>query len=360
MPSYYRGGRLQVSVSGGEYYKVNCPFCGDTRKRLQFNYLWGTLDQRTRRRLLHLVICFNEDCLRNRARQLELWDRLCAVNTPIRRRARCVQPIATTRAPVPVRPPRLWDLNEPLPPEGNRPCGQRIAEAAAREYLAGRGFDPDELDERWGVWFARSSYVPRPAFRDRLVIPVYTLGPGGQSSGGQSPIVLAGWQARLVGEPTGDEPKYLTMAGMRKSALLYGLPQAVETVGPLVVCEGVSDVWRLGINSVAVFGNTVSDQQRGLLLAHFANRPIVILFDRESTPEAEEKTRAKAQTAASRLRRARSVKGDSSPVVIASPPEGRKDVGECSFEEAWTCVAAALRRTPSSLIVEVSEGLTGS
>ena len=291
-PSYYRGGRLQVNVSGGEYYKVNCPFCGDTRKCLQFNYLWGTLDPRTKRRLLHVVHCFNEDCVSDRARQLELRDRLYALNPVVRRPPRRRPSVAQTSALPRARPPQEWDLNEPLPPEGNRPCGHRIQFEEARAYLAERNFDPDELDERWGVWYARSSNIPSPAFRHRLVVPIYTLAPGGSSANGERPVVLAGWQARLVGEPTGEEPKYLTMAGMRKSAVLYGLPQAVKTAGPVVVCEGVSDVWRLGTNAVAVLGSTVSDEQRARSLAHFAHRPIVILFDRELSPAAQEKTRA--------------------------------------------------------------------
>ena len=48
--------RLNVKVDGGEYYKViNCPFCGDKRRRLHFNHLCGTHDDKTGRPIRAVV-----------------------------------------------------------------------------------------------------------------------------------------------------------------------------------------------------------------------------------------------------------------------------------------------------------------
>ena len=356
-PDYSRRGRMQVSVTGGEFYKVCCPFCGDTRMRLFFSCLWGTEDQRTRRELLHVVHCFNEDCVHNRARQLELRDRIfpfkdCVRLPPSKPRASQTTPAKAVTAQ------GTWDLDVPLLPEGYREGANRISSPEAREYLAQRNFDAGELERRWGVWYCERSSIPRPRIRNRLVIPVYRLESDWESPSGGNRIELAGWQARLIGEPTDDEPKYMTMAGMRKSTLLYGLPQAVETSGPIVVCEGVTDVWRLRTNAVAIFGNTISDEQRRSLVAEFRNRPLVVLFDRESTAAAEQKTLLKALHTVESLKFLRDSNSDDFPVVLATPPPGRKDVGECTFEEAWTCVAKPIGQRPSRLIAEISETLS--
>ena len=44
---------------------------------------------------------------------------------------------------------------------------------------------------------------------------------------------------------------------------------------------------------------------------------------------------------------------DSSRVVIASPPAGREDIGDCRFKEAWRQVADALGVRLSKLLRQV-------
>src|SRR5579862_7193886 len=74
MPDYvHRKGRLKAHVSSwGETYKVNCPFCSDTRGRLYISHRWGVRDPRTGDDLLHLAFCHNEECLRTREAQKQL------------------------------------------------------------------------------------------------------------------------------------------------------------------------------------------------------------------------------------------------------------------------------------------------
>ena len=57
-------------VSNGEYYRVNCPFCNDTRFRLYINHRWFEHK--------HMANCFNESCTsgelgKMRLDQLYLW-----------------------------------------------------------------------------------------------------------------------------------------------------------------------------------------------------------------------------------------------------------------------------------------------
>ncbi len=111
-----------------------------------------------------------------------------------------------------------------------------------------------------------------------MLIPISRL--QAQFSGSvNSPLVTAGWQARCIGETTDQAPKYLFPRGFQKSKLLYGLPHALRTQGPVVLCEGPTDVWRYGPGAMATFGLHLSRDQRLLLIHHFAGRPIVILPD---------------------------------------------------------------------------------
>ena len=78
MVSYYTqdaltGKTIQNISSSGEYYRVNCPYCFDLRKRLYVNHMWGYPDPETGSLNLHLCHCFNEDCLRMQERRRWLY-----------------------------------------------------------------------------------------------------------------------------------------------------------------------------------------------------------------------------------------------------------------------------------------------
>ena len=60
------GGKRRFHPSeSGEYYRVSCPFCSDTRQRLYVNHRWGTRDEKTGGRFRWAARCFNEHCLRD-------------------------------------------------------------------------------------------------------------------------------------------------------------------------------------------------------------------------------------------------------------------------------------------------------
>jgi DNA primase len=122
---------------------------------------------------------------------------------------------------------------------------------------------------------------------------------------------------------------------MRKSQLLYGLPVAVQSTGPIVVVEGPTDVWRLETNAVALFGKDLSIAQQQLLDQHFRGRPVVLFLDRDARDKSLEIRR--------RLRSG-SLGASGRPIVIAEPPPGRDDVGDCTHEEAWHQINRALER----------------
>jgi hypothetical protein len=213
--------------------------------------------------------------------------------------------------------------------------------AQAGDYLRQRDFDPGELWRRWRVCYCEGDAQAEPRIKQRIVVPVYSFP---QVSVTDDEPILAGWQARVIREAPKGVPKYLTAKGMRKSALVYGLTAAADTDGPVVICEGVTDVWRLRTNAVAIFGKDMSLRQQHLILEEFADRPLVMFLDEDA--------REKAVKARNALVEARKRVGDKAPVVIARLPEGRSDVGECACDEAWDQVAAALKCSRKELGVD--------
>lgn len=74
------GGRIRIKIEAtrGEYYRANCPFCRDTRKRLWISYLWGEMDPKTGKKMMHLATCFNEECIDCWERQERLYELIYA------------------------------------------------------------------------------------------------------------------------------------------------------------------------------------------------------------------------------------------------------------------------------------------
>lgn len=307
----------------GEQYQVNCPFCGDTRRRLNISYCYGVTDKKTRSPNRHLFHCFNEKCHQDRANWQQLYDRLdqagyrpgqATISAPLANTSNSADsPIARPIA-LPARfiPLHLLDL-----------------EHAAVQYVVSRGFDPLELSAIWGVGYCHSDPDSIPPLEERLVIPIYSLrrsfGLPGEDSNQACPV-LTGWQARALDKDT--LPKYLTAQGFQKSSVLYGLPQALATRGPVYLCEGATDCWAIGPGAVALLGKTISPAQISLLERYFRPRPIVILLDRDACQDA--------------LEISAKLRGRLPHYAVVELPEGGDDPGECTREEILECAARAL------------------
>lgn len=76
MPEYdARTGKPRLKfriIEWGESYRVNCPFCTNMRHRLYVSHRWAVDDRETRDDNMHLVKCFNDDCVSNRESQKQL------------------------------------------------------------------------------------------------------------------------------------------------------------------------------------------------------------------------------------------------------------------------------------------------
>lgn len=316
----------------GQEFHLDCPFCGDQHGRMRVNHTYDPLHAP------HRWYCFNESChlkpeLRQRLSDLliQAWrgaksavsegGLLLTLLSNAEHDAEC------TDSGVGV-----------LMPDNYLPLDQLPHDHHARLYLESRGFDPDHLSLNWLVGYSVGSSRPSPGFRDRLVIPFF-------SCGTVSVPVLVGWQARSVfvspnkcdADP---HSKYLTMAGMPKSRLLYSSPAGILHSDRVVVTEGVTDAWRCGEDAVAVFGKMASARQVQLIIeAARGRQAIVIAFDSDAEREAQKLT-AKLQSILSQ-------RGLAVDVMRCHPPTGRKDFGECTAEEAQLALDAACRASPA-------------
>jgi hypothetical protein len=251
-----------------------------------------------------------------------------------------------------------------LPRRYNWPLNTLSPSEPAVSYLTSQGFDPDEIATCWGV-----SYWEQPDWPHtfpRLLIPIY--GKRACSHRQKEPHlaepVLLGWVARALGPLPPGYPEVLSCEYMRKSHIVYGrsgplaFPESrympredprwkalcerftKPLYLPTIIVEEPEDVWRLGGFARAVFGSELSGFQAQVLWHTEGRCPLVVFFNRGP--------RAAAEVAVQMLWQKRpSERGIVNPndwIVLAELPDGRDAVRQCTPEEAWDRVFAAMRR----------------
>lgn len=253
-------------VSGGEDYKVCCPFCGDTRFRLEISHRWNTVDPVTGAKFgRHLMRCYNDGCDAN-------------LDAPAADKVLCQEELVARLSPYVARTLGLRTvvakpkkLTETRLPGKCVPLTQLPEEHAALQYLRSRGFEPSWLEQTFRLVFCLDD--PNENVAGRIIIPVYRENK------------LVGWQARYVGEPPADYiPKYYTMPGLPKRQVLYNYDVAKHARFGVLV-EGVTDVWRVSGQGVAILGSTMSNQQIALAKAAWGETGVGLLLDPEMAEE---------------------------------------------------------------------------
>jgi len=316
--------RLRVT-DPGEYYVVSCPFCRDTGKHLYINHCWGVRDSENGRRNLWLAHCFLNECLRDWEKRKALADMLCAYDLRSRSGLVVVEHRPPTEPLIRHNLPSDYLQLKEFPPNWN-----------ACRYVRSRGFSPRELSDVWKIGYSLQAYRGQP----RLVIPIYACFMSFDDLDELEQIKdiwgLATFQSRALCDA--DEPKYYFMPGSRKSQLLYGINRVPRSGdSPIVVCEGVTDVWRFGPGAVAIFGKSISEEQCKLLRTFFPGRDIVVMLDPDAASE--------AQVVAQRIEEVleRDLRSGIEPgwVYVAHLP-GDNDPGDSTQEELQKVVRAAL------------------
>ena len=148
------------------------------------------------------------------------------------------------------------------------PSGVTDLTSSHKQYLRGRGFDPDQLEREWGlVSTGPISQLDEISYKHRIIAPIYWNGE------------RVSFQGR---DATGKHPKkYMTCPKDRElihhKEILYGKQSEWGSTG--ICVEGITDVWRLGTASFATFGIKYTPKQLRLVAKSFTR--VFILFDPE-------------------------------------------------------------------------------
>jgi hypothetical protein len=249
-------------VQGGEYYRVCCPYCADTRHRLYVSHMWGRKDE-DGTPLTFLAVCYNENCLSDDGNRKDFSQRL--------KFGRAITDAEISRGIVIPEDERVFEWPGPVTRIDLLPDDHD-----AVVYVRGRGFDPGVLGRYYGVAYCRNSVYFHAI--NRLIIPVYADG------------VMKGWQARYVGElPWKNKdkqdrlpPKYYTCPRMKRAKLIGNFDNA-RKYKTVVLVEGWFDVFATGPWSGCIFGNFTSQWQQGMLIesARETGQSVVLMLDPE-------------------------------------------------------------------------------
>jgi hypothetical protein len=253
-------------LSAGDYYRVNCPFCRDTRQRLWINHMYA-MQGPDGQRMTHLAHCYNESCLERPGRRRELAERLLGFQNVNNRGSLGMYVEQGIRDDTPAGPSRLpgecvrlLDLAPSHPARHYMQHKRRYTEQDIFHYDLRYCIRPD-VNPAW-----RMAY-------NRIIFPVYFNN------------VLVGWQARYPDDVDWKAlglVKYFTQPGMHKGRLLYNLDRA-RTKPFVVISEGVTDVRPLGDYGVALLGKSLSVGQRSLLYQVWPTGPILFLLDPDAS-----------------------------------------------------------------------------
>lgn len=169
-----------------------------------------------------------------------------------------------------------------------------------RNYLLGRGFDPDMLVRYWRL---RGIGVVPSRLAWRIFIPIYYRGD------------VISWTTRSIGERN---PRYISAKPSQEITshkdVIYGLDYCR---GAIIVVEGPTSVWSIGPGAGATFGTSFSRAQVRLI-SEFKRR--IICFDSEK--EAQKQARRLCEMV-------QPFPGDTINVVL----ESGKDPAEAKTEE---------------------------
>jgi hypothetical protein len=313
-------------IQSGEYYRVNCPYCGDSRQRLWFHYCYGSLDD-DGRTINWLVNCYNEGCLSGRDRRAvenrqDLEIRLFRAEMSAGERNLLLATRPGNRSDegplvaveMPGRVIRLDELS---------------FDHQAVRYIEDRGYDAAKLGRKYGLCYCRKAFEFSQV-QGRLVVPI------------EMEHQLVGWQARYIGELNWSAcgvRKYYNLPGMKKRRILYNWDRASQG-RIIVVVEGVTGVWTVGDAAVALLGKSITAHQMFRLasLTAYSSEPrcLVLMLD----PDADQDYKEQRRLALAFTSLGNSYAKTGGAAVRVHLPHG-KDPGNFDYETIWNLIYAA-------------------
>lgn len=135
-----------------------------------------------------------------------------------------------------------------------------------RRYLKNREFDPDEIKHQWKIMATTHySQINGLDFKHRIIIPIFWNGE------------IVSYLGRSI-HPD-NELRYLVCPEQYEAVnikkTIYGNPAKYKDLG--ICVEGVTDVWRVGPTSFALYGIKYKPEQVRIIAKTF--KRVVVLFD---------------------------------------------------------------------------------
>lgn len=292
-------------ISPGEYYCVNCPFCGDTKQRLWVNHRFAEFRW--------LAVCYNEtrcmDGAFGKESRKELYNIVFGGSSPV------ILPVTQGAVVDPAKKLEAIEIPGEVKFFNELPDDHRSV-----LYLRHRKYDPEELDRYYGISYCESVYDSKYyPLTGRIFIPLIMNSK------------LVGWQGRFIGDPDWKATriqKYFNMRGMSKKDMLYNYDLARKQ-DMAVIVEGAADVWRIGPKAVALLGSDMADPQKFLIRDGFAGKPVAVFLD----SDAVDKTTSIASALYPYL-------GTKVFPVISTA----KDPGSMTREECWNLIYSEMSK----------------
>lgn len=253
----------------GEAYALDCPFCGDTKRRLRVSYMFNTYDSTTHSHIRWGVHCFNETGCHTERMNIDELAELVDMATSFS--AAGSQRDLYTKESAEVTVGLVGEIGAP---GESVSLSQLSDDHPARRYVIDRGLDPRILEENYGVTVITRPYHWSP-LAGRLLIPFYR---------GSSMI---GWTARAV---TADDVgrKYWNSTGSL-GGYIYGLKSALRCRVAVAV-EGPIDRWATGHSSFALLTAQLGPDRLHRLQQSFlagSAELIVVLLDPKQSDRAK-------------------------------------------------------------------------
>lgn len=301
---YRVGTTIEMRPEGGEEYNVCCPFCHDTGFHLYINYTYGLKNTKGERSFA-TAHCFH-GCLEDTEKREALYELLFAFSMPRHIKSSVAVFAEEPAAPAEIIPPGKLVLVSQLP--DNHP---------AVEYLCNQRKFSKSLLDYYGICYCYESQT-NPLAVGRIVIPIWFKNE------------YKGWQTRKLGDGKAGGIKYCTAPGMRKSKLIYNYDMAIKQ-DYVVICEGVTDVWRVGSAGVCLFGKKASVEQIRLIKDGWRDKDICLLLD----PDASKESAALYEN----------LRVDCKNVSVVKLPEGVKDAALMEEEALRRLIDEARRES---------------
>ena len=240
-------------INWGETYNVRCPVCDDHAKRLYISYLTGknVTKSGSTWQFGRVAVCHNERCqltdtLEEILAMAETFTDLEVEEVSAAASEKYMNFVATD-----IQLPKAFPLySKGVPP-------------SVHQYLWNRGFDPTVLARDYEIRYLPTGthlwtkddeeQTKVVTFTDRILIPIV------------QGLIVTGWQARVVDEGYSGKSKYLfppvtETNNVGKQYWLYNKDKALFHLD-MTICEGVTDVWKIGTSAVCTFGKTLSERQ---------------------------------------------------------------------------------------------------